>query len=83
MPFAINTYIRDKRKKERDIVGLYLNLPENALVLCADEKRQCQALERSQPTLPGSIMWRHGSSGFQFFLEVLQTINRLAKKGGK
>ena len=39
-------------EKVRDIVGLYLNPPEGALVLCVDEKSQCQALERSQPILP-------------------------------
>jgi len=35
-----------------DIVGLYLNPPEHALVLCADEKSQIQALDRTQPSLP-------------------------------
>ncbi len=35
-----------------DIVGLYLNPPEHALVLCADEKSQIQALDRTQPGLP-------------------------------
>ena len=35
-----------------DLIGLYLNPPEKALVLCCDEKSQCQALERSQPGLP-------------------------------
>jgi transposase len=35
-----------------DIIGLYLNPPEKALVLCCDEKSQCQALERTQPSLP-------------------------------
>jgi transposase len=35
-----------------DVIGLYLNPPEKALVLCCDEKSQCQALERSQPGLP-------------------------------
>jgi transposase len=35
-----------------DVVGLYLNPPEHALVLCADEKSQIQALERTQPSLP-------------------------------
>ena len=39
-------------EKVRDIVGLYLNPPDNALVLCVDEKSQIQALERSQPILP-------------------------------
>jgi transposase len=38
--------------KVRDVVGLYLNPPENAVVVCIDEKTQCQALERSQPILP-------------------------------
>jgi transposase len=38
--------------KITDIVGLYMNPPENAIVLCADEKSQVQALERSQPMLP-------------------------------
>jgi transposase len=35
-----------------DIVGLYLSPPQQAVVLCCDEKSQCQALERSQPGLP-------------------------------
>jgi putative transposase len=39
-------------EKLRDVVGLYLNPPHNALVLCVDEKSQCQALERTQPMLP-------------------------------
>ena len=38
--------------KVRDIVGLYLNPPDRALVLCVDEKSQIQALDRSQPLLP-------------------------------
>jgi len=39
-------------EKVRDIVGLYLNPPEKAVVLCVDEKSQIQALDRSQPLLP-------------------------------
>ncbi|MGH7775896.1 MAG: IS630 family transposase [Acidimicrobiales bacterium] len=39
-------------EKVRDIVGLYLNPPEAALVLCVDEKAQIQALDRTQPVLP-------------------------------
>jgi transposase len=39
-------------EKVRDIVGLYLNPPDRALVLCADEKSQIQALDRTQPLLP-------------------------------
>jgi len=39
-------------EKVRDIVGIYMNPPLNALVLCVDEKSQIQALSRSQPLLP-------------------------------
>ena len=39
-------------EKVRDIVGLYLNPPERAVVLCVDEKTQVQALDRTQPILP-------------------------------
>lgn len=39
-------------EKIRDIVGLYLNPPTKALVLCVDEKSQIQALDRTQPALP-------------------------------
>jgi len=39
-------------EKLKDVVGLYLNPPENAIILCVDEKSQIQALERSQPVLP-------------------------------
>src|SRR6188472_284626 len=38
--------------KVRDVVGLYLNPPENAVVLCLDEKSQVQALQRTAPILP-------------------------------
>jgi transposase len=38
--------------KVRDVVGLYLDPPEKAVVLCVDEKSQVQALDRSQPVLP-------------------------------
>src|ERR1700693_4946808 len=39
-------------EKVRDIVGLYINPPEHALVFCVDEKSQIQALDRTQPLLP-------------------------------
>ena len=39
-------------EKVRDVVGLYLNPPEGALVLCVDEKTQIQALDRTSPVLP-------------------------------
>jgi len=38
--------------KVRDVVGLYLNPPERAVVLCVDEKSQIQALDRTAPILP-------------------------------
>ena len=44
--------IRSLPEKLEDIVGLYLNPPEHAIVLCADEKSQIQALDRTQPALP-------------------------------
>jgi transposase len=39
-------------EKVRDIAGLYMSPPENAVVLCVDEKSQMQALDRTQPLLP-------------------------------
>ena len=42
-------------RKFWDVVGLYLDPPSKALVLCCDEKSQCQALERTQPGLPLGI----------------------------
>jgi transposase len=47
-------------EKVRDIVGLYLNPPQNALVLCVDEKSQVQALERTQPVLPMGLGYVEG-----------------------
>jgi transposase len=53
-----------------DVIGLYLNPPDKALVFCCDEKSQCQALERTQPGLPLGIghirtqthdYYRHGT----------------------
>jgi hypothetical protein len=41
--------------QDRRLGGLYLNPPDKALVLCCDEKSQCQALERTQPGLPLGI----------------------------
>ena len=55
-PHLVRTFkvSRDPRfvEKLEDIVGLYLNPPEHALVLCCDEKSQVQALDRTQPGLP-------------------------------
>ena len=47
-------------EKVRDIVGLYLNPPDNAMVLCVDEKSQVQALERTQPLLPLGLGYVEG-----------------------
>jgi putative transposase len=67
-------------EKLRDVVGLYLNPPENALVLCVDEKSQCQALERTQPMLPLGLGYvegvthdyvRHGTTTLFAALNVL------------
>ena len=47
-------------EKVHDIVGLYLNPPDNAMVLCVDEKGQTQALERTQPLLPLGLGYVEG-----------------------
>jgi putative transposase len=47
-------------EKVRDIVGLYVSPPENAVVLCVDEKSQIQTLERSQPMLPMGLGYVEG-----------------------
>lgn len=66
-------------EKVRDVVGLYLNPPDKALVLCVDEKSQCQALERTQPSLPMGLGYlqgythdyhRHGTTTLFAALEV-------------
>ena len=55
-PHLVETFkvSRDKNfaAKVEDVVGLYLNPPDKALVLCVDEKSQIQALDRTQPGLP-------------------------------
>lgn len=67
-------------EKLRDVVGLYLNPPDKALVLCIDEKSQCQALERTQPMLPMGFGYvegvthdyeRHGTTTLFAALNVL------------
>jgi transposase len=55
-PHLLETFklSNDRRFEEKlvDVVGLYLNPPEQAMVLCMDEKSQIQALDRTQPSLP-------------------------------
>ena len=67
-------------EKLRDVVGLYLDPPENAIVFCVDEKSQCQALERTQPMLPMGLGYvegvthdyvRHGTTTLFAALNVL------------
>jgi len=67
-------------EKLRDVAGLYLNPPEDALVLSVDEKSQCQALERTQPMLPLGLGYvegvthdykRHGTTTLFAALDVL------------
>lgn len=47
-------------EKVRDIVGLYLNPPDHAVVLCVDEKSQIQALDRTAPLLPLGLGYVEG-----------------------
>jgi transposase len=65
--------------KVKDVVGLYLNPPERAVVLCVDEKSQIQALDRTQPILPMAPglperathdYKRHGTSSLYAALDV-------------
>lgn len=84
-PHRIKTFklSRDKNfvAKLRDVVGLYMNPPEKALVLSVDEKSQIQALDRSQPGLPmkkgrAATMThdykRHGTTTLFAALEMLE-----------
>ena len=68
-------------EKLRDVVGLYMNPPENALILSIDEKSQIQALDRTQPGLPmkkgraGTMTHdykRHGTTTLFAALDVLK-----------
>jgi transposase len=58
-PHLVRTFkiSNDPKFEEKfwDIIGLYLEPPDKAIVLCCDEKSQCQALERTQPGLPLGI----------------------------
>ena len=84
-PHRVKTFklSRDARFLEKltDVVGLYLNPPDQALVLCVDEKTQIQALDRTQPGLPmnkgrlGTMTHdykRNGTTCLFAALEVLQ-----------
>jgi transposase len=84
---------KDKQfeKKFWDVIGLYLNPSEKALILCCDEKSQCQALERTQPGLPLGVghiktkthdYFRHGTLTLFAALNYLdgKLITRIAKR---
>jgi transposase len=67
-------------EKVKDIVGLYMSPPQNAVVLCVDEKSQVQALDRTQPLLPHAPGYpeqrthdyeRHGTTSLFAALNVL------------
>lgn len=77
--------------KVRDVVGLYLNPPDKALVLCVDEKSQIQALDRTQPLLPMSFgvaetrthdYQRHGTTTLFAALDVAtgEVIGKLKRR---
>ena len=77
--------------KVHDIVGLYMNPPDRALVLCVDEKSQIQALNRTQPALPLSFGYsetrthdyvRHGTTTLFAALDVAtgEVIGRLHRR---
>src|SRR5205085_7953261 len=84
---------RDRQFESKfwDVIGLYLDPPEKALILCCDEKSQCQALERTQPGLPLGIghiktkthdYIRHGTLTLFAALNYLEgkLITRIAKR---
>jgi hypothetical protein len=73
---------RDKRflEKMTDVVGLYLNPPQQAIVLCVDEKSQIQALDRTQPGLPlkkgrcGTMTHDYKRNGTTTLFAALETL---------
>jgi len=84
-PHRVETFklSKDKRFVEKltDVVGVYLNPPDKAVVLCVDEKSQVQALDRTQPGLPmkkgrcGTMTHdyrRHGTTCLFAALDVLE-----------
>jgi transposase len=68
-------------EKLTDVVGLYLNPPEKALVLCVDEKSQIQALDRTQPSLPmkrgraGTLTHDYKRNGTTTLFAALSTLD--------
>src|SRR6267154_2856314 len=83
-PHLVKTFklSNDKRFAEKleDVVGLYLSPPENAIVLCCDEKSQVQALDRTQPGLPmkkgrcGTMTHDYKRNGTTTLFAALETL---------
>jgi hypothetical protein len=67
-------------EKMTDVVGLYLNPPQQAIVLCMDEKSQIQALDRTQPGLPlkkgrcGTMTHDYKRNGTTTLFAALETL---------
>jgi transposase len=84
-PHRVRTFKRSSdpqfREKLREIVGLYLNPPDRAIVLCLDEKSQIQALDRTQPGLPlkpgkaGTMTHDYKRNGTTTLFAALQVLN--------
>jgi transposase len=84
-PHRVRTFklSTDPRFSEKltDVVGLYLNPPEKAIVLCVDEKSQIQALDRTQPSLPmkkgraGTITHDYKRNGTTTLFAALSTLD--------
>jgi len=84
-PHLVKTFklSNDKRFAEKleDVVGLYVSPPENAIVLCCDEKSQIQALDRTQPGLPmkkgrcGTMTHDYKRNGTTTLFAALNTLN--------
>ena len=75
-------------EKVRDIVGLYLNPPDHALVLCVGEKSQIQALNRTHPVLPMGLGYvegvthdyiRHGTTTLFAALDIATGIRSFSR----
>lgn len=84
-PHRVETFKLSKDKrflgKLTDVVGLYLNPPDKALVLCVDEKSQIQALDRTQPGLPmikgpcGTMMHDYKRNGTTCLFAALNVLD--------
>ena len=73
-------------EKMTDVVGLYLNPPQQAIVLCVDEKSQIQALDRRQPGLPikkgrcGTMTHDYKRNGTTTLFAAMDTLQRQGRR---